>query len=138
MHPVCGVVGVGERGGVGIVDEAEVESSLISSQASLVHPKISLWMRRCCMLFSLLLVGEHDFLLLFSLLVLVMVVLMMLDLLMAVRSLFCVERSHFVKRQTFLALRPSPAIAARAWRRRGLSILFEERKRMVYERGGVR
>jgi hypothetical protein len=61
-----------------------------------------------------------------------------LDLLMAVRSLSCVERSHFVKRQTFFALRPSPAMAARAWRRRGFSIWLERGGKLVYERGGIR
>jgi hypothetical protein len=47
MDPVCGVVGAEEAGGEeeaeeGVVGEVEVEMSLISSQASLVHPKISL------------------------------------------------------------------------------------------------
>ena len=107
-----------------VEEEAGVESSLISSQASLVQPKISLWIRRCCVLLLLLILeGEQDFLLLA-----VVVVLVVLDLLMVVRSLFCVERTHFVRRQTFLALRPSPAMAARAWRRRGFSILFVERE----------
>lgn len=112
MDPDRDAVGFGERGGVVVVEvEARVESSLISSQASLVHPKISLWMRRCWMLFVLLLVGEQDFLLfLLEALVLVTV----LNRLMAVRSLLCVESSHDVKRQIFLALRPSPAMAARA------------------------
>jgi hypothetical protein len=128
MYPVDDVVGAGEGDGVVVV---EAESMLISSQASLVHPKISLWMRRCCVLLVLLLVEEQDFLLLLE-------GEEVLDLLMAVRSLFCVERSHFVRRQTFLALRPSPAMAARAWRMRGFSILFERGGKVVYERRGIR
>jgi hypothetical protein len=43
MDPVCGVVGADEVGGEGEeVAGAEVEMTLIPSQASLVHPKISL------------------------------------------------------------------------------------------------
>jgi hypothetical protein len=86
--------------------------SLISSQASLVHPKISLWIRRCCeLLLLLLLEGEQ---------------VLSLDLLMVVHSLFCVARSHFVRRQSFLTLRLSPERAARAERRREASILILE------------
>jgi hypothetical protein len=54
MNPVDEVMGAGEGGGVVVV---EGEIILISSHASLVHPKISLWMRRCCVLLLLLLVG---------------------------------------------------------------------------------
>lgn len=42
MHPICVVVIADERGSVVVVEiEAGEEASLISSQASLVHPKIS-------------------------------------------------------------------------------------------------
>jgi hypothetical protein len=86
--------------------------SPISSQASLVHPKISLWIRRCCeLLLLLLLEGEQ---------------VLSLDLLMVVHSLFCVAGSHFVRRQSFLTLRLSPERAARAERRREASILILE------------
>jgi hypothetical protein len=131
MDPVCGVVGADEVGGeeeaeagVEVVGEVEVEMTLISSQAPLVHPKISLWMRRCCeflRLRLLLLRGEQ---------------VLSLDLLMAVRSLFCVARSHFVRRQSFLALRILPERAARAERRRVASILIFGR-RGWYMRGEV-
>lgn len=93
MGIVCGVVGACEKRGV--VGE-EVEARLISSQASLVHPKISLWMRRCCL--ALLPVEEQDFLVMVEAEEVVV-----LDHLMAVRSLFWVFRSHFVRRQIFLA-----------------------------------
>lgn len=97
MGIVCGVVGAGKKRGV--VGE-EVEARLISSQASLVHPKTSLWMRRCCL--ALLPVKEQDFLVMVKEEEVVVVV-VVLDPLMAVRSLFWVLRSHFVRRQIFLA-----------------------------------
>lgn len=118
MHLVCGVVGAGEKRGVVV----EVEVRLISSQASLVHPKISLWMRRCCL--ALLLLGEQD-------LLVEVVEEVVLDPLMAVRSLFCVLSSHFVRRQIFLAC---------AWMRKAgvvailMCVCVE---RIVYKRGGA-
>jgi hypothetical protein len=108
MDPVCGVVGAIDEVEAG----AEAESRLISSQASLVHPKISLWMRRCCVLLMLFFVGEREQQILF--LFLFLLTLLLLDLFMAVRSLFCVEMSHFVRRHNFLPLRLSLAMAARA------------------------
>lgn len=55
-----GVVSVDDLDGNGevkfvLLDEEEFEIMLISSKASLVQPKTSLWMRRCCV--RLLLIG---------------------------------------------------------------------------------
>ena len=55
-----GLVSVDDLDGDGevkvvLLDEGEFEIMLISSKASLVQPKTSLWMRRCCV--RLLLIG---------------------------------------------------------------------------------
>jgi hypothetical protein len=104
MNPVCGVVGTIDECVLEAEAEAEAEAEsrlISSSQASLVHPKISLWMRRCCVLLMLFFVGEEQQILFLFLFLLV--TLLVLDLFMAVRSLFCVEMSHFVRRHTFFA-----------------------------------
>lgn len=122
MELVCGVVGAAENRGVVVI---EAEARLISSQASLVHPKISLWMRRCCL--ALLPVGKQDFLVVMAEEEEEEVV--VLDPSMAVRSLFCVLRSHFVRRQIFLTC---------AWVRRvGVLAILYVWKRGLYMRGEV-